>query len=295
MQYFHFPFQAMGTACEIKLFASKQSLARKVAERVTQDVYRLEARYSRYRPDSFLSRINRRAALGKKIKVDPETASLLNYADTCYQQSDGLFDITSGKLRHIWKFDGTIPDQESIATTLALIGWHKIDWSPPFLDFTIVGMELDFGGIVKEYAADRAASLCLEQGIRHGIINLGGDIKVIGPQADGSPWKIGVQHPRDNKVLKTVSMNDGAMASSGDYARYMTIDGIRYSHILNPKTGWPVKYMASVSIISDFCVIAGSLSTIAMLMEEKAPQWLASLDIPYIWFDCHGEYKIATS
>ncbi len=281
----------MGTLCEIQIFAESDTQARDTADRVIKDVNRLEVLYSRYRQDSFLSKINRHAAIGKKISVDTETTGLLNYAATCYQQSNGLFDITSGKLRAAWRFDsGKIPAQHTIDKLLDQIGWHRLDWSPPILDFSIPGMEIDFGGIVKEYAVDRAASLCLESGIHHGIINLGGDIKIIGPQADGSPWKVGIRHPRKaDAILKTLSLTHGALASSGDYERFILVDGVRYSHVLNPKTGWPVKYMSSVSVVGDFCVVAGSASTIAMLKEEKGVAWLEDLGLPHLWSNVAGQ------
>lgn len=281
----------MGTPCEIKLYAQSENHAKSAANQVINDVNRLEAMYSRYREDSFLSKINRHAAKGKKITVDAETAGLLNYAATCYQQSDGLFDITSGKLRQAWRFDsGKIPAQSTINKLLDQIGWHRLDWNPPVLNFSIPGMEIDFGGIVKEYAVDRAASLCIEAGICHGIINLGGDIKIIGPQADGSPWNVGIRHPRKpDAILQTLSLTHGALASSGDYERFIQVDGVRYSHVLNPNTGWPVRYMSSVSVVGDFCVVAGSASTIAMLKEEKGPQWLEELALPHLWSNVLGE------
>jgi thiamine biosynthesis lipoprotein len=147
-------------------------------------------------------------------------------------------------------------------------------------------MEIDFGGVVKEYAVDRAAVLCWQSGIRHGLVNLGGDIKVIGPRADGSPWRVGIQHPHQKEaVMQTVSLSEGALASSGDYERCIEVNGVRYGHVLNPKTGWPVKYLAAVSVVGDFCVVAGSASTIAMLKEDSGPEWLASLGLPYLWVD----------
>ena len=157
------------------------------------------------------------------------------------------------------------------------------------MSFLIPGMELDFGGIVKEYAVDRAAALCWSAGIRHGIVNLGGDIKIIGPRADGSPWRIGIRHPRrKDTVLETLSLHDGALASSGDYERCLIVDGVRYGHVLNPQTGWPVKCLASVSVVGEFCVVAGSASTIAMLKEDKGPAWLEGLGLPYCWVDVQG-------
>ena len=291
LTYYRFAFKAMGSPCDIQLFADTQVNAQRVADAAIADVQRLEALYSRYRSDSFLSAINRVAATGGRITVDDETAGLLNYAATCHDQSDGLFDITSGILRRAWRFDlGTLPDQAHIQQLLGKVGWHKLRWAPPVLEFPTPGMEIDFGGVVKEYAVDRAAALCWEAGIRHGVVNLGGDIKVIGPRADGSPWRVGIRHPRNKEaVMQTILLGEGALASSGDYERCITVDGVRYGHVLNPKTGWPVRHLAAVSVVGDFCVVAGSASTIAMLKEESGPGWLASLGLPHLWVDVQGD------
>jgi len=292
MEFYHCTFKAMGTPCDIQLYARTQAVARQVADAAIADVHRLEALYSRYRSDSFLSAINRVAAKGGSITVDEETAGLLNYAATCYEQSDGLFDITSGILRRAWRFDqGTLPDPAQIRELLAKVGWHKLRWKTPVLEFMMPGMEIDFGGIVKEYAVDRAAALCLGAGVLHGVINLGGDIKVIGPRADGSPWRIGIRHPRHKEdIIQTILLHEGALASSGDYERCIMVDGVRYGHILNPKTGWPVRHLAAVSVVADFCVVAGSASTIAMLKEDNGPAWLNSLGLPHLWVDLQGEF-----
>lgn len=289
---YHFAFKAMGSPCEIQLFAdSHANNAQRAADAVIVDVHRLEARYSRYRRDSFLSEINRVAAVGGSITVDDETAGLLNYAATCYEQSDGLFDITSGILRQVWRFDlGKLPDQAQIQQLLDKVGWHRLRWTPPVLEFSTPGMEIDFGGVVKEYAADRAAALCWQADIRHGVVNLGGDIKVIGPRVDGSPWRVGIRDPRDKEaVMQSIFLQEGALASSGDYERCIIVDGVRYGHILNPLTGWPVRHLAAVSVVADFCVVAGSASTIAMLKEDSGPAWLESLGLPYLWVDVQGE------
>lgn len=280
----------MGTPCEIQLFAETLASAKRAADLAIKDVQRLELRYSRYRSDSFLSAINRVAATGGRIEVDEETAGLLNYATTCYQQSDGLFDITSGILRQVWRFDvDRLPEPAEIQPLLDKIGWQRLHWSAPVLEFPVPGMQIDFGGVVKEYAVDRAAALCQQAGIDHGIVNLGGDIKIIGPRADGSPWRIGIRHPREAQgVIQTLELQHGALASSGDYERCIVLDGVRYGHVLNPKTGWPVRHMASVSVVGDFCVVAGSAATIAMLKEEQGPAWLAELGLPHYWVDVNG-------
>jgi FAD:protein FMN transferase len=284
LKYFRTEFKAMGTPCDIQLFARTEAEAKHAADAAMADVQRLEALYSRYKSDSFLSEINSVAAIGGSISVDDETASLLDYAVTCYEQSDGLFDITSGILRRAWKFElGKLPEQSLIDGLLDKVGWHKVT-------FSILGMEIDFGGVVKEYAVDRAASLCYGLGIRHGVINLGGDIKVIGPRDDGSPWRVGIRHPRNkDALLDTLLLYEGALASSGDYERCIMVDGVRYGHVLNPKTGWPVRHLAAVSVVGDFCVVAGSASTIAMLKEDQGTEWLQDLGLPHLWVDVKGE------
>jgi thiamine biosynthesis lipoprotein len=289
-RYYRSEFKAMGTPCDIQLFARNEAKARYAAKAAIADVQRLEALYSRYQAGSFLSEINRAAAAGGSIRVDEETAGLLDYAATCHEQSNGLFDITSGILRRAWKFgQGKLPEPSLIDALLDRVGWHKVSWKRPVLSFSVPGMEIDFGGVVKEYAVDRAAALCHGQGIKHGVVNLGGDIKVIGPRADGSPWRIGIRHPRSkDALLDTLSLYEGALASSGDYERCITVNGVRYGHVLNPKTGWPVGYLAAVSVVGDFCVVAGSASTIAMLMEDKGPGWLESLGLAHLWVDVNG-------
>jgi thiamine biosynthesis lipoprotein len=280
----------MGSPCEIQLYAASPAEARRVAALAIADVRRLEALYSRYREDSLLSQINRVAASGGSLDVDEETAGLLNYAAACYEQSGGLFDITSGILRRAWRFDaGQLPGARDIDALLEKVGWQRLRWEPPRLAFPEPGLEVDFGGLVKEYAVDRAATLCWQAGVRHGSINLGGDIKIIGPHPDGSPWRIGIRHPRQpDGVLQTLPLYQGGMASSGDYERCLLVDGVRYGHVLNPRTGWPVRHLAAVSVIGDWCVVAGSASTIAMLKEEQGPAWLAELGLPHLWVDVAG-------
>lgn len=281
----------MGSPCAIQLYTSTRKKAKQAANRAMADVQRLEAIYSRYRKTSFLSEINRVATMGGSITVDTETAGLLDYAATCYRESDGLFDITSGILRQAWDFkSGNLPSEEMVQSLLKKVGWDKLFWQSPVLEFPVPGMEIDFGGVVKEYAVDRAAALCWEVGIRHGMVNLGGDIKIIGPHANGNPWRVGIRHPRSKDgILQTLEMRAGALASSGDYERCIALNGVRYGHVLNPKTGWPVKRMASVSVVGDFCLIAGSASTIGMLKEDKGPDWLIELGLPHVWVDVDGE------
>jgi thiamine biosynthesis lipoprotein len=272
------------------LCADGDAQAARAAAIAVGDVRRLDALYSLYRGDSLLCAINRVAAGGGSIAVDPETAGLFDYADACHQASDGLFDVTAGILREAWRLErAELPDPARLAPLLDKVGWHKVAWKSPVLAFPVAGMQIDFGGVVKEYAADRAAALCREAGVRHGFVNLGGDVRVIGPRPDGAPWRIGIQHPRrPAALLRTVQLREGALASSGDYERCVVVNGVRYGHILNPKTGWPVRRLASVSVCGPLCVVAGSASTIAMLKEDAGPPWLAELGVLHYWMDVDG-------
>lgn len=290
LSQYQFSFNAMGSPCEIKLYSKDKAMAEKVADTVIQDVQRIEQRYSRYRDDSVLSDINRVAEKGGEIPIDEETYALLNYADTCYKQSAGLFDITSGVLRKVWDFKSKkIPAPKDIKKVLKRVGWQKIQLTASSIKFLESGMELDFGGIGKEYAVDRASAICQEQGIRSGLVNLGGDIKVIGPHPDGSPWMVGISHPRKpSELLTRIPVYSGAVASSGDYERCLVINGRRYGHVINPKTGWPVQGLVAVTVVAEQCVIAGSACTISMLMEGRGKKWIKNLGVSHVWVDAKG-------
>lgn len=284
----HHGFKAMGSPCEIFLHAKEADRIADALGQVQADVARLEAKYSRYRDDSLLSTINRVALAGGEIEVDEETAALFDYANTCHRESGGLFDITSGILRRAWKLrEGRLPAPEEVSALLDRIGWHRVRWESPRIRFE-PGMEIDLGGVVKEYAADRAATLCHANGVHQGIVNLGGDLRVVGPRPDGSPWRIGVRHPRREGTIGVLALTEGAVASSGDYERCIVVDGVRYGHVLNPRTGWPVRHLAAVTVVGPLCLIAGSASTIAMLEERAGPDWLARLGLPHLWVDVDG-------
>ena len=291
LQVFNFAFQAMGSPCSLQCCADSAQQAESVFRLVIDRIAQLEQRYSRYRDDSLISEVNRRAGSGVKTPIDPETAALLHYAGQCYQESKQLFDVTSGVLRQLWHVNKTeLPSKDQILAILPLIGWKKVQWDGQTVYLPQAGMQLDFGGIVKEYAADSAAELCRQQGINHGIIELGGDIKVIGPLPNGQGWPVAVRDPRQpDKIIAQLKLSSGALASSGDYERFQLIDGVRYSHLLNPKTGWPVTGLRAVSVVAEHCVVAGSLATIAMLKANKGTAWLRSCGLPFLCCQNNGQ------
>lgn len=283
---FLFPFQAMGTACSFHIFAADEMGARRAAQAGAREVYRLEGKYSRYDAESYLSAINAVAAAGGVIAVDRETADLIDLASDWHRDSGGLFDITSGVLRRAWNFEtARMPSQEEIDALLRVCGLQRLVWNRPELAFPVAGMEIDLGGIVKEYAADRAASVMIEEGGAASVlVELGGDIAVAGVRPDRKSWRVGIRRPSivDGPPLTIVELVEGGLATSGDYERFFEIDGKRYSHILNPLTGMPIEGAASVSVMAGSCLEAGRRSTLAMLKGEAGPDWLAACGLRYL-------------
>jgi len=281
----------MASENELLLWSDAEARATRAAEAAVADVLRIEAKYSRYRADSVTTRINR-AAGGEAVSIDAETAALLTYADRCHRISGGRFDLTSGVLRRAWDFRRSpprIPDAIAIKAATALVGWNRVEWDGSSVRLPDAGMEIDFGGIGKEYAADRAATVCADHGIGHGLVNLGGDVRATGPQPEGEPWRVGIRHPRrEGAAIATVLLDSGAVATSGDYERFFEIAGQRYSHILDPRTGRPVTHWQSVSVVAPLCVVAGSFATIAMLQEREAEAFLREQGLRYVAVDAGG-------
>ncbi|HUI99102.1 MAG TPA: FAD:protein FMN transferase [Usitatibacter sp.] len=275
----------MASVNEVQVYSTDASRARSMAALAIAEVRRIEAKYSRYRAESVVSRINA-AAGGAPVAIDEETAKLLDYAEACFRQSRGRFDPTSGVLRRAWRFEpgAAIPTPAELAPLLDRIGWHRVERGPGTLRLTRAGMELDFGGFGKEYAVDRAALVLREAGARSAIVNLAGDLAVLGPHPDGSPWRIGVRHPRrPDAVIATIPVSSGAIATSGDYERFLEVDGVRHCHLLDPRTGRSARGFQSVTVHAASCLLAGSASTIAMLMGRDAGlRWLEGLGLPYL-------------
>jgi len=274
LKLFTHMFKVMGGPAELQLYLQNNDAA--VFQLAENEARRLENKYSRYLNNSVTSNINACAGKSEGIDLDKETAALLNYADIAWQQSDGLFDITSGVLRKAWDFKSNqLPKQKQLNELLKNIGWDKLNWNAPHLTLP-ANMELDFGGIVKEYAADAMTAILRNAGVQHGLVDLAGDIGIIGPHPDGTPWKIGIRNPEKTQTaIATLDAYNGGIASSGNYERFMIVNGSRYCHILNPKTGWPVNGVAAASVHASTCMVAGTATTTAMLLgAAKGRSWL---------------------
>ncbi len=289
MNIFRFGFEAMSSGCEVVMAYESKKGAESVAELAVHEIARIEKKYSRYLSDSVVSKINAAAGI-ERVECDEETLTLLRYADAFYKSSGGLFDITSGVLRQAWDFKkASVPGPDVLASFLGLVGWESVERHDKTVYLPVTGMQLDFGGFGKEYAADCSAAVLLNHGVRSGYVNLGGDIRVVGPRPDGSPWVIGIQDPRHEKrTIASIPLYSGALATSGDYERYFESEGRRYCHILNPGTGMPVSSWQSVTILASTTLLAGSRSTIAMLKEEEGLHYLSHTGMKYLAVDITG-------
>jgi len=273
-------FSAMAGPCEVLLPTTQQG-ARELGEVAALEAWHVEKKYSRYRKDSVLAWIH--AQRGSTVRVDEETASLIDFAQQCFEVSDGLFDITSGILRRAWTFDGSdrVPDAAVVQSLLPHIGFNKLRWRSPFLTVPD-GMELDLGGIGKEYAVDRAYDQLMACSPAPFLVNFGGDLRASRPLPHG-PWKVGIERP--GAVQNAAMMLDleyGALATSGDSHRFLLKDGVRFSHVLDPRTGWPVPDAPrSVTVAASSCTEAGLLSTLAMLKGAQAQRFLEENAVRY--------------
>ncbi|MGH8218872.1 MAG: FAD:protein FMN transferase [Steroidobacteraceae bacterium] len=274
-------FTAMASPCELLLEADEPDELRELGHIAAQEAWRIESKFSRYRTASIVSAIN--GSEGRPVVVDHETAALIDYAARCHELSAGRFDITSGVLRRCWKFDGSdrVPDRAAVAQLLSLIGFGKVQWQSPRIALP-PGMEIDFGGFGKEYAVDRVLALVTERFSGAALVNFGGDMAANRAPIN-VPWQVGVERPDTEREARLLlDFSRGGLATSGDTHRFLLRDGIRYSHILDVRSGWPVPNVPrSVTVAAGSCVQAGMLATFAMLHGERAEGFLDEQGVQY--------------
>lgn len=276
----------MASPGELLCEAADAGQAHELATIAAREAWRVEDKYSRYLADNIVSRIN--TAAGEPVEVDAETSQLIDFSQTLYELSDGRFDITSGVLRRVWTFDGgdKVPASEEVGAVLADLGWHRASWQSPTLTLP-AGMEIDLGGIGKEYAVDRAAELLRESSDVSCLVNLGGDLAVTWRPRTRRAWSVGIESTggRPGVPAGLLKLGIGALATSGDARRFLEKDGRRFGHILDPTTGWPVPDTPrSITVAADTCTQAGMLSTLAMLRGMQAEDFLDAQGVDY-WCD----------
>jgi thiamine biosynthesis lipoprotein len=276
-------FQAMASPCEILCEVELKTDAEQLALAAATEVWRIEDKFSRYLPDNIVDRIN--TADGRPIDLDTETADLIEFSATLYELSEGRFDITSGILRRVWNFDGSdkLPSAAAVAYILESIGWDRVKWQTPNLQM-LPGMQIDLGGVGKEYAVDCAVKILRDTGADSCLVNLGGDLAVTTQPRQREGWKVGIEalDSEYQAADRLLTLQVGALATSGDARRYLLKDGVRYSHILDPRTGWPVPDAPrSITVAADTCTQAGMLSTFAMLEGKGAEEFLDAQGVRY--------------
>ncbi len=291
--FFQVSFQAMASDCELLIDLPEERIgfAKHLADIAVREVWRIERKYSRYLAANTFTRIHEQS--GHWQGIDDETYRLLEFADQGWQISDGLFDLSSGVLRKVWSFNGSdqLPEQADIQVLLSDIGWSKLDYRKVGDKTELLlpeGMELDFGGIGKEYAVDRALGLMLAEAEADEtsvsvLVNLGGDMACSGLRLNGESWKVAIERPdTDESSLALLSLAGGGLATSGDSRRYLLKEGVRYSHVLNPKTGWPVESAPrSITVAAPSCVQSGLIATLALLQGDNAENFLRATGLRY--------------
>jgi len=272
----------MANPCEVLCETHDENIARAMCEVAADEAWRIERKYSRYRDDSAIHAIN--IAGGEPVEVDEETAQLIDYATTLWRLTDGAFDITSGVLRYVWRFNepDKKPTAEQIDALLRRIGWQRVVWERPQLTLP-AGMELDFGGIGKEYAVDSAVMKLSRWPTVPALVNFGGDLRTAGPPPLRGAWQVGIESVlAQGRASNLIQLATGALATSGDTRRHIEIDGRRYGHIIDARTGWPAPSAPrSVTVAADTCSQAGTFSTLAMLQGERAEAFLKNEGMRY--------------
>lgn len=256
----------LGSPFEVTAVANDTIKANEYIDLAVAEVKRIEYLISDWIPTTQISEINRNAGV-KPVKVDTEVFELVERAIKISQISNGAFDISYASMDKIWKFDGSMkvmPTEEAIKKSVAKIGYKNIILNPKehTIFLKLEGMKLGLGGIGQGYIADKVKDLLFSKGCLSGIINVSGDINAWGKQPNGKPWTVGIVNPLNkNKIFATFPIEDSAVETSGSYEKYVIFNGIRYSHIIDPRTGYPASGIVSVSVFAKKTEIADAMAT----------------------------------
>ena len=263
----------MGSPFEITAVHADPDLARAAIAAAWQEIDRLEDMISSWRQTSETSAVNRAAGV-EPVAVSPELYGLINRALKVSALSGGAFDITFASAGRFWDFrSGKLPDPAAVAKAVGAIDYRNVRLDPDKQTVFLAksGTSIGFGAIGKGYAANRALRVMVAMGVKSGLVNAGGDLVATGVQEDGAAWKISIQHPRERtRLLAQLRLTEQAVVTSGDYERFFVVGGKRYSHIIDPRTGYPVEGMQSVTVICPDAELADALATtVYVLGAEK--------------------------
>lgn len=261
----------MGSRFEITVVANDTFQANEAIEMAVNEISRIEKLISSWDDNSQTSKINRNAGV-KPVKVDKELFDLIERAIRISKLTDGAFDISYASMDKIWKFDGsmeTMPSREEIAASVEKVGYQNIilDKKERTVFLKVKGMKIGFGAIGKGYAADKAKKLLLSKGVISGIINASGDMNTWGKQPNGDEWKVAITNPMDkHKAFALLPIKNGAVVTSGNYEKYVNFNGKRYTHIIDPRTGYPSTGIISVTVFAPQAELADALATSVFVM-----------------------------
>lgn len=256
----------LGSPFEMTVVAKDTVQANRYIDAAIAEVKRIENLISDWIPTTQISKVNQNAGI-QPIKVDREVYELVERAIKISKLTNGAFDISYASMDRIWKFDGSMkamPTEEAIKKSVAKVGYQNIllNEKEGTIFLKNEGMKLGLGGIGQGYIADKIKALLLSQGCQSGIVNVSGDIFAWGKQPDGKPWTVAIVNPMDkNKVFATFPLGDSAVETSGSYEKFVTFNGKRYSHIIDPRTGYPATGIVSVSVFAKTTEIADALAT----------------------------------
>ncbi|MCL1669661.1 FAD:protein FMN transferase [Elizabethkingia ursingii] len=264
----------MGSRFQITLVDKDSISAEQNIDKAIAEITRIENLISEWRPETQISQVNQNAGI-KPIKVDKEVFDLTKKGIYFSKLTDGAFDISIVAMDKIWKFDDSmdeLPSEQAIKESVRHVGYQNIilDSINSTIFLKNPGMKIGFGSIGKGYAADKTRDLMKSMGVKAGIIDASGDISTWGTQPDGKPWAIGINNPfNDHKMAAILYFKENAVTTSGSYEKYAEIHGKRYSHIMNPKTGYPSTGLTSVTITGPNATMANGFSTSVMVLGEK--------------------------
>jgi len=261
----------MGSRFDITVVASNEKEGNEYIDSAIFEITRIEKLISSWDLNSETSSINKHSGI-KPIKVDKELFDLIERSIAISTLTNGAFDISYASMDRIWNYDGSMrkmPSDEEISNSIKKVGYQNIsiDKEAQTVFLKLKGMKIGFGAIGKGYAADKAKALLIEKGVKAGIINASGDLNAWGKQADGSDWMVAITNPLNkNKVFSWLPINDSAIVTSGNYEKFISFDGIRYSHIIDPRTGYPSTGIISTSIMTSNAELADAISTSVFVM-----------------------------
>lgn len=261
----------MGGRFDISIVDKDSLSAEQNIDAVIAEISRIENLISDWKPTSQVSEVNQNAGI-RPVKVDREVLELTRRALHFSEITKGGFDISFAAMDRIWKFDGSItemPSAEAIKKSVEKVGYKNIilDSVNSTIFLKLKGMKIGFGALGEGYATDKCRAMMLAKGIQAGIINGSGDMSTWGKQPNGKPWNIGITNPFDtDKIVAVVPINNGAVTTSGNYEKFVVFDGKRYSHIINPATGYPATGLCSVTVLGPNAETANGLSTSLMVL-----------------------------